>query len=114
MNDSEQNTGFSPEQFLDDLIAEIGLSEVPADELEELKQAMQTQMDHVIMTAVSIYLEPETIDYVFTKHAEIADSDLLFAELVTNSPKSQIAILEALEQFRQDTLDAHKTLVKAG
>ncbi len=113
MPDDKKEITFNSDKFLDDLINEMGLLEALPNEIETLKTAMLEQLNQVIMTAVSIFIEDEAIDYVMKKHADLKDSDQIFAALVANSPQSQIAILDAMELFKENTLDAHKDLVKA-
>ena len=108
-----ENTAFDPEKFLDDLIREMNLQDSEPEKLEALRQAMSAQMDEVILNAVSMHLEPAVVDYVANEFQDETDSSAIFVELVANSPASQVAIYEALEEFKQQTLDAHKTLVKA-
>ncbi len=107
-----ENTAFDPEKFLDDLIREMHLQNSKPEKLEALRQAMYAQMNEVILNAVSLHLEPAVIDYVADEFRGETDSSAIFVELVANSPASQVAIYEALEEFRQQTLDAYKTLVK--
>ena len=107
-----QNDGFNTKQFLDELLEEMGLHLTPEKELNDLKKFMQAQMDHAIMTAVSMHLEGSVIDDVFERYADETNSDAIFIELVANSPNAQIAIIEALGEYRRNTLDAFKTLAK--
>jgi len=94
-------------QFIDSLIEEMGMDDVAPDKQLELKEHMLRELDHRVSTAASQSLSPEAIDEVAESYSEITDLTYLIQECVKKSPEAQKAILEAMEEFKEQTLNAY-------
>ena len=107
MTDSDNTTPFDPSVIIDELIVEMGMENDEPEKVKALKQAMQKQMNHVILNTASMNLEPEVIDYVMNVYGEHEDEpEFLFAEIIRHSPEAQEAIIIALNEFKEETLKA--------
>ena len=103
MNNEQE---FNANIFLDSLIDEMGLQNDDPDKVYDLKMLMLKRMNDVIMEAISLNIEPEVIDAVMSRYGDAEDPVFLLSLLIEYSPGSQFAILEALEKFREQTLEA--------
>jgi len=108
MPNQASNTGFDPDEFIDSIIQEMGMGNEDPEKLEELKMHLETQMDFVIMNTASLYIEPDVIDGIMQRYPDINDTSFLFAEMVKASDKTQWAIITALDEFREETLNAYQ------
>ena len=108
----EPDTTFDPDEIINLLIEEMGMKDEDPEKVSALKQAMEQQMYHVILSTAAMHVEPAVIDGVLKEFANEESPELLFAELIRHSPASQEAILEALNDFYDETIDAFKTLSK--
>ncbi|MBN2087920.1 hypothetical protein JW758_06265 [Candidatus Peregrinibacteria bacterium] len=108
MTDSNSTTPFDPRTIIDDLMKEMGMENEDSDKVKELKEAMQKQMNDVILNTASMNLEPEIIDYVMEKSDDDDDIEFVFAEIIKHSPEAQEAIIIALYEFKEETLGAFK------
>ncbi len=95
---------FNPNTFLDSIIEEMGLQNEDPDKVYGLKMLMLKRMNTVITDAISLNIEPETIDAVMARYGQVEDPIFLLSLLIEYSPGSQIAIVEALDNFREQTL----------
>lgn len=112
MQTNDQNIGFDPEQFLNEIIEEMNLQGDSA-RIEALKEVMREQMNHIILNTASLYLEPALVDAVLQEYEGMASSDFIFSELIANSFEAQWEILNALDEFKEETLVAYKRLAHA-
>ena len=106
MTDSDNTTPFDPSTIIDELIVEMGMKNDEPEKVKALKQAMQKQMNHVILNTASMNLEPEVIDYVMEQYSDEDEIEFLFAEIIRHSPEAQEAIIIALSEFKEQTLNA--------
>lgn len=107
MKDNNNTTPFDPSAIIDDLIKKMGMENDEPEKVKALKQAMQKQMNHVILNTASMNLEPEVIDYVMNVYGEHEDEpEFLFAEIIRHSPEAQEAIIIALDEFQEHILSA--------
>ena len=106
MTDNDNTTPFDPRTIIDELIVEMGMENDEPEKVKALKQAMQKQMNHVILNTASMNLEPEVIDYVMEQYGDEDEIEFLFAEIIRHSPEAQEAIAIALDEFKEQTLHA--------
>ena len=99
--------------FLDEIMAEMHMKNQPEKERLALKESMENQLNQRIMIAVSNNIEGAVIDGIMRSSQDETDADSIFAELIANSPSAQMAILKTLEEFKNQMLDAHKSLANA-
>lgn len=105
--DSEQ---FDFNAYLDQLIEEMGLKDMDAMQVAQLKEQMSETLRHDIFTAAEENMEPEVIDAVMEELADETDPAYILRELILASPGAQIAMLEAIDNFRKNTLEAFNKL----
>jgi hypothetical protein len=99
--------------FIDSLIEEMDLqNEVPED-VKELRDGLMEQVKNVILNAISLNIEPEVMEAVLERYKNVSDITLLITEFIAYSFDSQVAILEDLEKFREDTLSAYNQFKQA-
>lgn len=103
MNNEQE---FNANIFLDSLIDKMGLQNEDPDKVYDLKMLMLKRMNDVIMEAISLNIEPEIIDAVMSRYGDAEDPVFLLSLLVEYSPGSQAAIVEALDIFQNQTLEA--------
>jgi hypothetical protein len=106
-NDSEQ---FDLPKFLDELIEEMGLQGEDAGKLETLKSGMTEALNNELFRAASENIEPEIIDSVMDDLRDEEDAGVIITELIKSSPGAQVAMLQALDGFRETTLEAYNQL----
>ncbi len=106
MSENDNTTPFDPSTIIDELIVEMGMENDEPEKVKALKQAMQKQMNHVILNTASMNLEPEVIDYVMEQYSDEDEIEFLFAEIIRHSPEAQEAIIIALDEFKEQTLNA--------
>ena len=109
--DDLQNT-FDPKGFIDSLIAEMGMHDAPPEKLDELKSGIEQQMNHIILNTASTNLDPEATDYVLERYKDVENPTQLFIQIIRHNPDAQLAILDALDEFKEQTLSAFKRLKK--
>lgn len=107
-----QTTGFDPNDFVQSLIHDMGFQNEPPDKLNGLKEDLINQMTTVVLNAVSLYSEPETMEHLAAKYKDDKDLVYFVQELTRHSPRTQMAVLHALDQFYDQTLDAFNALCK--
>lgn len=96
--------------YLDQLIEEMGLKDMDALQVAQLKEQMAETLRNDIFTAAQENMEPEVIDAVMEELAEETDPAFILRELIRTSPSAQIAMLEAIDNFRKNTLEAFNKL----
>jgi len=106
MAEDNKTTPFDPSTIIDDLIKAMGMEKEDPAKVKALKEDMQKQMNHVILNTASMNLEPAVIDYVLRQYDEEKEIEFLFAEIIRHSPEAQEAIVIALEEFKEQTLEA--------
>jgi len=101
------NSSFDPKAFIDSIIEEMGMQNEAPEKLAMLKGYMERQLDHVISRTASETLEPEVIDKVLEEYGETKDIGFLFEKCVQDSVDTQWAIVKALEEFKDQTINAY-------
>ena len=109
MTDNE-NEQFDALIFIDDLIEEMGLQNEEPDKLTRLKEAMLQALTRQVFQAAEMAIEPEAVDAVMEELAEEEDPGFIVRELLHASPGAQLAMMEALQEFRLTTLEAYNKL----
>ena len=109
MTDNE-NEQFDALTFIDDLIEEMGLQNEEPDKLKRLKEAMLEALTRQVFHAAEAAIEPETVDMVIEELKDEEDPGLIVRELLHASPGAQLAMMEALQEFRETTLEAYNKL----
>ncbi len=92
--------------YLDRLIEDMGLKDSDPMQVAQLKEQMADTLRHDIFSAAEENMEPEIVDAVMEELAEETDPAYILRELVQASPGAQIAILDAIDNFRKNTLEA--------
>lgn len=101
---------FDANVYLDELIVEMGMQDEDKLKLAGLKTAMLEALTHQIYEAAEENIEPEMIDVVMEELADEEDAGLILRTLLHSSPGAQVAMVIALEQFRENTLEAFNQL----
>jgi hypothetical protein len=96
--------------FLNELIEEMGMANEDPKELTLLKEQMAEALHNTIFQAASDAIEPEVIDMVMEELKDEKDPWIIVTELIKTSPSAQLAMLEALDRFRENTLEAYNQL----
>ena len=96
--------------YIDDLIKEMGMQNEDARELAILKDGMAEALHNALFHAASNNIEPEVIDMVMEDLQDEQDAWYIIEELMKTSPAAQIAMVQALDEFRENTLEAYKQL----
>ncbi|MDH5596899.1 MAG: hypothetical protein OEY44_02235 [Candidatus Peregrinibacteria bacterium] len=93
--------------YLDELIEEMGLAQADAEAKARLKETMAENLHHDLFLAAAQNLEPDVIDMVAAELSSEKDPWFTIQQLVQTSPGAQVAMLEALDIFKQRTLEAY-------
>jgi hypothetical protein len=101
---------FDPFVYIDELIVEMGLQNEAPVELMELRKNMLEALGRELFTAAAEALEDEVIDMVMEELKDEEDAGFILRELMQSSPGAQLAMLEALNDFREKTLEAFNNL----
>jgi hypothetical protein len=111
MNTTE--TTFDPKQFIDSLIEEMGMQNEAPEKVEALKKNIEEQMNHIVLSTASLNLDPEIMDYVLEEYKDEEDIGFLLSRIIEYSAHTQLAILDALDDFREETLMVYSRIKKA-
>lgn len=106
-NNSDQFNAFV---FIDELIAEMKMQNEDPIKLMGLKNAMFEALMRQLMQAAQDNIEPEVIDMVTEDLKDESDPVVIIQELIQTSPMAQIAMLETLDEFKANTLEAFNHL----
>lgn len=106
-NESEQ---FDIHAYIDEIIEEMGMANEDIVKLTELKESMLEALSRHIFQAAADNLEDEVIDVVMEDLKDETDVEIILQEIVHTSPGAQIAMLQALEEFKKNTLEAFNHL----
>jgi hypothetical protein len=106
-NNSDQ---FDPYVFIDELIVEMGMQNADPVKLTKLKSSMFDALARQLFPAAQDHIEPEIVDMVLEDLKDEEDPLFIIQELVQTSPSCQLAMLAALDIFRENTLEAFNKL----
>lgn len=101
---------FDPYAYIDELIEEMGMQDEDAGKLASLRKAMFEALSRQLFSAAAENLEPEVIDVVMEDLKDEEDAGFILRELMLTSPGAQLAMLAALTEFREQTLEAFNKL----
>jgi hypothetical protein len=110
---NENDITFDPQGLIDSLIDEMGLRNETPEKVAALKEKMMIQIAHIVLSTAAMHVEPEVYDKVLGYAETIKDPAHLYAELIKGSEEAQIAILQALYEFKNQTLDAYRKIKKS-
>jgi len=100
-NTSENFDGY---RLIDELIAETGLQDEDPSKLARLKEAMLEDLTRRLFRAARENVEPEVMDAVMEEMRDETDAGMILRELIRTSPSAQLALLAAVDEFRDFTL----------
>ena len=107
MSDQNPENRLDSQKYIDDIIEEMGMEDAQPDKLMRLKENLLYLLDNAVSTAASQTLNPEVFDKVLADYGDMKDPAFLFQQCVKESPEAQQAILSALEEFKEQTLNAY-------
>jgi hypothetical protein len=106
-NNTEQ---FDPYVLIDELIEEMGIQNEDPVKLAGLKEAMFEALGHQLFNAAAENIEDEVIDAVMDDLKDEKDAGFILRELMQASPGAQLAMLGAVKEFKENTLEAFNKL----
>ena len=109
MNHSNSET-FDFKLFIDSIIEAMDMSGESPEKVKILRENIETQAGYVILNVVSMNIEPNTLESIMEKTKENSASELLISELIRENPEAQLGILEALDEFKEETLEVYQQL----
>ncbi|GAF71126.1 unnamed protein product [marine sediment metagenome] len=101
-------TYFDPNAYITSLMEDIGFSDASGEEKEQMYKGLSEQTSHLILNAVSLYVEPEQIDEALVQHGDLNNLAEFIKKLVEISPEAQLAILEALDGFYAEIVETYE------
>lgn len=101
-------TYFDPDAYIESLMKDIGFGDASSEEKEQMYKGLNEQITHLILNAISLYVEPEQIDEALMKHGDLKDLGEFIEKLVETSPEAQMAIVEALDSFYAETVETYE------
>ncbi len=115
---NNQPVQVDPVKFIDMLIKEMNMQNEDPEKLKALKENMLVSLNHKLSDAISENIDPEAIDQALEEEQKRVNGDEdkvqlgnLMVKMVNLSPSAQEAVGQAMEDFRDRTLHAHKVLV---
>ena len=112
MNEQETENTFNPKEFVDSLIADMDMQDEDPEKVEQMRSSIEQQMTHVISNTASLNLDPEVFDYVLERYGDVENPTQFFIQVIKHDPEAQVAILNALDKFREQILGAFGKLNK--
>ncbi|GEM_PF-4334484 len=106
------NNTFDPKDFLQSLMREMKFDREPEDKRQPLEKMLLNQMNEVVLNTASLHLNREVMEELAVRNPDEKDFEYFLQQVIRYSPKTQLAILHALDQFYDQTLDAFKALCK--
>ena len=101
---------FDANAFIDRLVEEMGMQNEDPVKLAGLKSAMMEAFGRHIFRAAADNIEERVIDVVMEELEGEEDVEFILQELVRTSPAAQFAMLEAIDEFEKNTLEAFNKL----
>jgi hypothetical protein len=103
---------FEPVAYINSLMEDIGFGDASESEREQMYKGLNEQVTHLVLNAISLYVEPEQIDEALIRNADLKELGEFVQKLVEISPEAQFAIIEALDRFYQETVDTYEEFNK--
>lgn len=110
MQHNKLDEHFNAFAYVDELIEEMGMQNEDPIKLEGLKKAMVEALMRQLFQAAEDNVEPETMDMVMEDLKDEEDPGYILRQMVLTSPGAQVAMLLALDEFRENTLEAYNKL----
>lgn len=102
------NVYFEPTAYINSLMEEIGFGNANENEKEAMQKGLEEQLSYLITNAISLYVEPEQMDEAILHYADLKDMGDFIEKLVEISPEAQLAIMETLDNFYEETVETYK------
>ena len=103
---------FDPDAYIESLMKDLGFDKAPKEEQDQMYKELNEQITHLVTNAVSLYVEPEQIDETLINYEDLKDVGEFIEKLVEISPEAQVAIIEALERFYDETVETYEHFKK--
>lgn len=100
----------SPQAFIAKLVRAMCLEDAAPEKRKQLEETIEKQMAVIVMKTVSAHAEPEVIMQFGREHAEHTDMETFIREILKKSPETHARVLDALDDFYDQMLDAYATL----
>ncbi|MCK5613651.1 hypothetical protein KAR91_67925 [Candidatus Pacearchaeota archaeon] len=101
-------TYFEPTIYIDSLMEEIGFKNTKESEKEAMREGLEKQLSYLITNAISLCVEPEQMDETILNYGNLEDIGEFIENLVAISPEAQLAIMETLDNFYEETVETYK------
>ena len=106
--DSSTTTYFNPDVYIDTLMEDIGFKDASEEEAKQMRDGLSEQLTHLILNAISLYVEPDQIDEALVQYGDLDDLAKFIQKLVETSPEAQLAIVEALDNFYNEMVETYQ------
>lgn len=110
MVEEDKSEQFNPFALIDELIEEMGMQNEDPVKLAGLKEAMFEALGHQLFNAAAENIEDEVIDAAMEDMKDEKDAGFILRELMQTSPGAQLAMLGAVKEFKENTLEAFNKL----
>lgn len=100
-------TYFNPDTYIETLMEDIGFGNASEEQKEQMAKGLAEQLTHLILNAISLYVEPEQIDEALVRYGDLDDLAVFIEKLVEISPEAQLAIAETLENFYTEMVETY-------
>jgi hypothetical protein len=104
------NTTFDVKEFIDSLIYDMGMKDEDPEKVKILRDGIEKQINEIMLNTASLYTDPEVIDMILEEYKDQDDLAYLCAKLIEYSPRVQLEIFNALDDFRNQTMEAYNFL----
>lgn len=104
---------FVPDIYIKTLMEDIGFGDASEAEKDQMYKGLSEQVTHLILNAISLYVEPEEIDEALINHGDLENLADFIEKLVDISPEAQMAIIEALDRFYAETVETYEQFKEA-
>lgn len=106
----KETENFDMYVYIDELIEEMGMQNEDKTKLAKLKASMFKALSRELFEAAAENIEVDVIDMVMEELKYEEDPGLILQELVQTSPSAQLAMLDVLDRFKKNTLEAFNHL----
>lgn len=99
---------FDPNAYLNSLLNDIGFENTEDEERGQMYTELEEQMSHLIFSAIADNITPEQMEETLINNGENENLNALVEAMVEISQEAQIAILDELDKFYSETIEAYE------
>jgi hypothetical protein len=99
---------FDPNQYITDLMGEIGFDEMPEAERAKMHDRIEKQMTQIILDTIAMEADAYAYDEALAESTEETAIQDFVGKIIEYSPDAQVRIFQALDGFYSEMVEAYK------